>query len=487
MKDRCFTTSNEEMIRFDIAIVGGGASGILLLLHLVRQASHPVKIVLFNKGYPLVEGVAYSTHDKSHLLNVRAGRMSAYPDDPSHFVNWLSVHEDYVSERENENLNDLFIPRYLYGQYLKETYQKVTANLPVGFELKIIEDRVNGIEKRNVYHLHTENGLTIQCEKTILCTGIESASGLPGIKTKFNDPRIISNPWSKQVQLPPGNKDVMVIGTGLTMVDTVLSLLNAGFKGKIVALSKHGQLPMAHPEHKQTVKPIEDFIAPEDLSSLFNIIKKRIKEHPDPQGWEEPVLEDIRPYTQQLWFNYTKEEKQRFLRHLQHLWSKLRHRIPYEIFLQLKSAIEKNKLELVGGKLIDLKCHDTSLKVIYTDRKSGAEKSILVDRIYNCTGPVLDVEKSMNPAIQSLYKNGLIRNSDAMLGPDALPDGRLIDQTGNAHSDLFLLGPPMRGSIWEAVAVPEIRTGAKNIASLLMNSPPLKTENTQKAKNIICF
>lgn len=372
-------------------------------------------------------------------------------------------------------------------KYLKETYQKVIANLPEGFELTIVEDRVNVILRNNSYHIRTENGLTFQSENTVICTGIESPYGLPGIKYSHDDPRIIINPWNKQVHIPSENNVVMVIGTGLTMVDTVLSLLNAGFKGKIIALSKHGQLPMAHPEHKQNAKPSENFCAPEDLSSLYSIIKQRIKEHPDPQGWEEPILEDIRPYTQQLWFNYTKEEKLRFLRHLQHLWSKLRHRIPFQIFLQLNGAIEEKKLELSGGKLIHLNCTETGIIVTYFDRKSGEKKKVNVSHIYNCTGPVLDVEKSMNPAIQSLYTNGLIRNSDAKLGPDALPDGRLIDQSGNAHQDLFLLGPPMRGSIWEAVAVPEIRTGAKGIASKLINSLLLKTENTNNTKNIIHF
>ncbi len=480
-------TSNDQTNLFDIAIVGGGASGILLLFHLARISSNPIKIVLFNKGYSLAEGAAYSTADKSHLLNVRAGRMSAYADEPSHFVDWLKNQEECLAIKEDENLNDAFIPRYLYGRYLKENMQRVLANLKDGFEIQIIEDQVIAIEKNDAFNIRTANGLLIQSEKTVICTGIETPHGLPGIKNVPDDPRIIINPWNSKVQVPSENKNVLVIGTGLTMVDTVLSLLNAGFKGKIVALSKHGQLPMAHPEFKQTAKPSEHFCAPEDLSSLFTIIKKRIKQHPDPQSWAEPVLEDIRPYTQQLWFNYSKEEKQRFLRHLQHLWSKLRHRIPFQISLQLAKAIEENKLELAAGKLVRLTCNQTSINVCYVERKTGKEKSENVIQIYNCTGPVLDVEKSMNPVIQSLFTNGLIRNSDAKLGPDALPDGRLINRAGNVQDDLFLLGPPMRGSIWEAVAVPEIRTGAKEIACLLMNNYSKKYGKTITPKQIINF
>ncbi len=105
----------------------------------------PVKIV--------VKGVFF---DKSRLLNVRAGRMSAYADDPSHFVNWLWTSKEYTDKKENENLNDAFIPRHLYGQYLNETYQQVVSNLPPGFTLKIIDDKVVEIAKKK----RTENGLS---------------------------------------------------------------------------------------------------------------------------------------------------------------------------------------------------------------------------------------------------------------------------------------------------------------------------------------
>lgn len=463
---------------YDLAIIGGGASGILLLLHTLHQTKGTFSVILFNNGYPLAKGVAYSTKDAAHLLNVRAGRMSAYADHPEHFVEWVRLQPEYPSVLGPDTDNDAFIPRYLYGRYLKETFDKALENLPKGFHLKIEQVTVTDILKSENYILTSSEGTRYTAANVALCTGIEAPSGLPGIKDLPTDERIHINPWMPQLPAIDRQKDVLLIGTGLTMVDHVLSLLNSGFTGRIIALSRHGQLPMAHPEHKQSFKKDHQFSPPDDLLTLFSIIRQRIKEHPDPQGWEEPVLEDIRPYTQQLWYRYSAEEKAQFLRHLQHLWSKLRHRIPYPVFLQLDKAVKEKRLLLIGGKLEQVIPHETGIDIRVQKRKSGEKTIYTVQRIFNCIGPVLDVEQSTNPLIRSLASKGYIRNSASKLGPDATPEGKLINQQGEVNEQLFLLGPPMRGVIWEAVAVPEIRIGAKQIAAFVherINAPLKKT------------
>lgn len=457
--------SNSSAGTYDLAIIGGGASGILLLLHTLKQAQGPFSVVLFNHGYPLAKGVAYSTEDAAHLLNVRAGRMSAYADHPEHFVEWVRLQPEYPAVLGPDTDNDAFIPRYLYGRYLKETFDHTMKNLPTGFQVKIEKVTVTDILKSTNYHLTSSTGIRYSATNVALCTGIEAPSGLPGIKNLPTDERIHINPWMPQLPVIDPEKDILLIGTGLTMVDHVLSLLNSGFKGRIIALSRHGQLPMAHPEQKQSFKKDHQFIPPHDLLSLFSIIRKRIKEHSDPQGWEEPVLEDIRPYTQQLWYRYSAEEKAQFLRHLQHLWSKLRHRIPYPVFLQLDKAVKEQRLLLLGGKLEEVSPKPHGIDISIQKRKAAESVTYSVQRIFNCIGPVLDVAQSTNPLIRSLAQQGYIRNSAARLGPDATPEGKLIDHQGEISEGLFVLGPPMRGVVWEAVAVPEIRVGAKQIAT----------------------
>lgn len=458
--------NNSQLLQKDVynlAIVGGGASGTLLLLHLLETITHPFSVVIFQKGHARARGVAYSTRDSAHLLNVRAGRMSAYAGDPDHFTAWLRRRPEYPAVLGGDPEKDAFVPRYLYGLYLSETLEKALQHKRDYFSVTWENTQAVSVSEEAVFSIRTENGEVIRATDLSICTGIESPAHLPGLPDVPPDDRIHVNPWLPEIPALDAAKDVLIIGTGLTMVDHTLSLLNTGFKGRILALSKHGHLPMAHPARKPAVKQDPALRLPDDLSTLFQVIRKRIKAHPDPQGWEEPVLEDLRPYSQELWFHFSREEKQRFLRHLQHHWSKLRHRIPYTIHQQLHEARQDGRLQLLNGRVSTVDTTGEQVLVSITSRK-GETHAFPVQRIFNCAGPVLDISQSTNPLICNMAQQGLLRNSDARLGPDATMDGRAIGSNGVVNERITLLGPLLRGVIWEAVAIPEIRLGAEKIA-----------------------
>lgn len=448
---------------YHLAIVGGGASGTLLLLHLLETIRHPFSVVIFQKGHARTQGVAYSTSDSAHLLNVRAGRMSAYAGDPDHFTDWLRRRPEYPAVLGGDPPKDAFVPRYLYGLYLSETLEKAMEHKPDYFSVTWKDTQAVSVTDGALFSIRTEDGEVIRATDLSICTGIEAPSHLPGLPDVPADARIYVNPWLKEMPDLKEAGDVLIIGTGLTMVDHTLSLLNAGFKGRIIALSKHGHLPMAHPAHKPAVKQDPTLRLPGDLSTLFQVIRKRIQAHPDPQGWEEPILEDLRPYSQQLWFHFSREEKQRFLRHLQHHWSKLRHRIPFAVHQQLELARQDGRLQLLNGRVSTVDTAGEQLLITVTSRK-GVTDRVPVQRIFNCVGPVLDISQSTNPLLCNMAQQGLLRNSEARLGPDATMEGHAIGAGGTVNERITLLGPLLRGVIWEAVAIPEIRVGAEKIA-----------------------
>src|SRR6188508_697260 len=105
-----------------IAIIGGGLSGTVVALQLMRQSNQPLRINLINHSLPVHRGIAYSTPEMHHLLNVRACNMSVLPERPDHFVKWLSNHPAYAW-RSWDELTQLFVPRKLYGDYLEEIFQ----------------------------------------------------------------------------------------------------------------------------------------------------------------------------------------------------------------------------------------------------------------------------------------------------------------------------------------------------------------------------
>src|SRR4051794_29311876 len=84
-----------------VAIVGGGFSGTMAAAQLARKG---IDCVLIDGSGRAGQGVAYSTRDPAHVLNVRAEVMSAWPEDLEHFVRVAeaggSARRDFVQRRE---------------------------------------------------------------------------------------------------------------------------------------------------------------------------------------------------------------------------------------------------------------------------------------------------------------------------------------------------------------------------------------------------
>ena len=120
----------------DVAIVGGGASGTLVAVQLLRQARGPLRVALVERSGALARGLAYGPAEPCHVLNVPAGRMSALPEDPDHFVRWCGAGPDE------------FVGRATYGAYLEALLSEARQE---------IRQRVADEEERKALHYRILN------------------------------------------------------------------------------------------------------------------------------------------------------------------------------------------------------------------------------------------------------------------------------------------------------------------------------------------
>jgi uncharacterized NAD(P)/FAD-binding protein YdhS len=107
--DRRFVPPSD--VRFHVLVVGGGASGVLAAAHLLERPGS-LCVTLIEERELLGCGVAYSTNDPAHLLNTRVASMSAFPDRPDHFLDWLRSGPDPLAHPDG------FVARGTYGRYL---------------------------------------------------------------------------------------------------------------------------------------------------------------------------------------------------------------------------------------------------------------------------------------------------------------------------------------------------------------------------------
>jgi uncharacterized NAD(P)/FAD-binding protein YdhS len=458
-----------------IVIIGGGFSGTLTAIQLSRLADSDLQIFLVNTKYPVAKGIAYSTSLDVHLLNVRASRMSAFHDEPNHFVKWLQTQKAF-SNIDIEELKLQFIPRKTYGNYLSELLKN---EIKARNRIKIIEDEVIDLVKDDDQHIIVlRNHFPLMADKIVLATG----NHLPGYPFPYKSDFIhshfyIHDPW--QTNLFPENspkENVLLVGSGLTMVDIFLTACKANFKGKLIVVSRNGLLPAPHSLPGKFL--FDEGFKNKDLDQLYFIVKRNLHRAFTGDGSFDEALDVIRKNIHSLWKNFSFDDQKIFLRHLRSYWNIVRHRIPESIHTELMSAVKKGTVEIISGRITETN-YEKEKALITIQTKKREEKRLVVSKVINCTGPQLDFSKIQNPFISNLIHRKLVALHPLRLGIRADEEFKVIQPNGRASEYLFVIGSALTGELWESIAINELRQQAQQIAiTILRETHNMRAANT---------
>ena len=455
------TDQDQKLSQFSVAIIGGGFTGTTLAAQLLRASGGSFSVVLIERGARLGRGVAYSTECTEHLLNVRAKNMSAYPDDPEQFLEWARLnHAAGVSP-------DDYLPRPLYGQYVASVLQQEIERRPGQFE-RVQDEAVSIARIGGTAEIRLRSGRTLFADKVVIALG-NFPPGDPRLPGRTpHSLRYVSNPW-KASALSDVAQDtsVLLVGSGLTSMDVAITLRRRGFRGTIHILSRRGLLPQTH-KASVTWTPFCDDQSPRTVRGLLRLIRTQVEAAEKAgSGWR-AVIDSLRPFTQEIWRSLSLTEKRRFLRHVRPYWDVHRHRIAPAIGARIASEIQDGQIEIHAGRVKAYAEDIDGVDVTYRDRESGQLGRLRVDRVINCTGPESDCRKVDDPLLTNLMRQKLARPDSLFLGLDVSPDGALIDAHGAGSSLLYAIGPVRKGSLWETIAVPELRVQISDLSKLLL-------------------
>jgi len=447
-----------------IVIIGGGFSGALVAANLLRNATIPLSISLIEKNQEIGRGVAYGTKEISHLLNVPAGKMSAFSDEPDHFLNWL-FENGYKSIAPST-----FVSRRIYGDYIQAILNEAQSNAMVYVQLERITDEAIAIEtSQQKTTIYLRNGRILSAQKVILALGNFPAS-LPA-PLRSLDEHYVRCAWSAEATTNLTNDEsILLVGTGLTMVDVVISLHQQGFQGKIYAISRHGLTPIAH----QPTTPYPTFIELETAPKTARRLRKRVRQEINlaslqGEDWR-AVLNSLRPITQELWQALPLTEQRRFLRHVKAYWEVHRHRIAQEIASVLSEMHQSGQMNYYAGRLQTSQVSGDLVTVTIQQHRTGIPTNLQVNRIVNCTGANANYASQNNPLIKNLREQGLLVPHVLSLGIKTAPNGALINAEGKVSEILYTLGTARKGELWETIAVPELRVQTATIARQILQS-----------------
>ncbi|WP_414529850.1 FAD/NAD(P)-binding protein [Nodularia chucula] len=457
-----------------IAIVGGGFSGSLVATHLLKTATQPLTIKLIERSYQIGKGIAYSTNTNCHLLNVSAGNMSAFAHDPGHLLRWLQYNRNELAAFFSEEVNpSTFIPRKVYGLYIQSILAEAEATAPSDVRLERFTDEVVGVqpeEKGAMISLRSSR--CFAADKVVLALG-NSPSAPPAIQN--NDQSYLRNAWSADAlaDLDP-DAPVLLIGTGLTMVDMVLSLSDRQHRGKIYAVSRRGLSPLKH----QAAQPYPSFLTPETapktVRGWLHRLRTEVKTATS-QGYDwRAVIDSLRPITQKIWQQLPTSEQQRFLRHLTPYWDVHRHRIAPQVADVVIKMLDSGQLTISAGRIQEYQALPDGVAVTVCQRKTHINHTLQVNRVVNCTGVAADYRRSPHPLIAELRSQNLIRPNAIGLGLDTDTQGALYTADDEVSQLLYTLGTPRKGDLWETIAVPELRGQAQELSEALLRSLPVR-------------
>lgn len=423
----------------DIAIIGGGASGAVTAVRLLHSGFKG-RLALITRDEEIARGPAYATKDRHHLLNVRAGKMSAIAEEPSHFVDWLKR-----KGHTADGLADAFMPRKIYGDYLQDVLLSAAARTTS--EFVVLRDEAQGLASEGSrLHILLGSGSLLEADQVVLALGnLPPKAPKPYDKVE-NHPRWVANPWEQDALDNVRDGDsVLIVGTGLTMVDVVLTLKGRGHTGPVYARSRRGLLSQAHRSAGR---------APEERPTSVDGLIRACREAGD--EWRD-VIDSIRSETPKLWSSLCWDERRRLLSRLMAYWDVHRHRMPESVANLLRNLQEAGLLDARAGRAVSVEGDGFGLSVSFDDH------SLSPDWIVNCTGPSCDWAGAKTPLLESAVKHGLLSYDPLGMGVLVDGDGR-VGPTGR----IWALGPICRGCRLETTAMPEIRVQARDLAERLL-------------------
>ena len=454
-----------------IAIIGGGFSGTMTAVNLARLSSRPLRVYLINSGHPAGRGVAYGTRRAEHLLNVAARNMSAFPDHPNHFLDWLRTRSEY-SDLPDVVLREIFLPRRVYGDYVRSVSLMYFASVDPRqqVQIEVVEDTAVAVTKHPGGALVALGSRkTIEANRVVLATGNQQPASLPSADARFRHPAYFEDPWIDwDGRLANSEQDAILLGTGLTMVDVFLTLLEAGWRGTIRAVSRNGLLPLSH------FRGIEypSFPPPEPeklgLAGLVDQMERHCSRLRQLGANPTICVDKLRPHTQRIWQDFSAEEKRQFCSRYAAQWNVMRHRVAEPIHARLMEAVSSGRLRIHKGRIAALSDAGPNVRVTI-ESEQGEQTMLEGGLVVNCTGPQTSFSSAAEPLFKDLLERGLVRTDELDMGIEVDADFAAVEHDGRRSAFLYALGPLLKGTLWETTAVPELRGQAMRVAQLLLH------------------
>lgn len=442
-------------MRLRIIVIGGGFTGAAFIIHAIRALRGPLDFEVIESCDEIGRGISYSATDPLHRINVPAERMSLFPEDPLHAARWLFDKDILPGDGSSaDGAGNHYVPRRDYGAYVGDTLRRTLAETRHRVRLRHHRTEAQDVRRQGAqWSVELADGGTVTGDFVILSFGHAAPRAPFPISVAAADPRLVTDPWRNDALsgLRP-DASLLLVGTGLTMVDMVETLLSRGHRGGITVMSRHGLLPRPHGLFGVGFDLLQGSAPPGSALALLRLVRRRTREAVrQGLGWQ-PVADAVRFDLGNIWPALPAAEQRRVIKHLLPYWDVHRFRISPQACATLERAMWTGRVVLQKAAVLSVEAESRAL--VATLRRDGAVERRTYGGVVLCIGPDKDLNR--NPLARSLLASGLARTDALQLGLDVDRHSRLVASDGHVHATLLALGPMTRGTFGEMTGAPDI-------------------------------
>lgn len=459
----------------NIVVIGGGFTGVAFVIHAIRACPAGVDLdfTIVEPSAELGRGIAYGTSDPLHRINVPSDRMSLFAGDSTHATRWLKAH-DAMDPGSSDGQGNYYVSRARYGEYVAATLDDVVANAASHVRVKHRRATATGVCKtESGYTVTLGDGSHLETHRVALCFG-HTPSEPPGVidEQALRDPRLVTHPWAPDaLRAIPLDASVLLVGTGLTMADVAVTLIERAHTGRITAISRRGLRAQPHGLFSDAADFLDHAAPPASARELVRKLRQRIARDEARIGWQ-PAADALRFDLPRIWSTLPAREQWRVVKKLLPFWDVHRFRIAPQIHSAVERAIESGQMSVATAGIASISRVAGRLRASLRC-PGGTHEVHDFDAVVFCTGPARDVDS--NPLVKSLLEGGLARLDAVRIGLDTNLRSQLRNADGEVSPGLFAFGPMTRGSFGEMTGAPDIARHLERVlqdGSLLAYTSP---------------